>query len=33
MDNDSFIIHIETEGFCKNIAEDVNKWFDTSNYD
>ena len=33
MDNDSFIIHIETEGFYTNIAEDVNKWFDTSNYD
>ena len=33
MDIDSFIIHIETEDFYKNIAEDVNKWFDTSNYD
>ena len=33
MDNDSFIIHIETEDFYKDIAQDVNKWFDTSGYD
>ena len=33
MDNDSFIIHIETEDFYKDIAQDVNKQFDTSNYD
>ena len=29
MDTDSFIIHIETEDFYKDIANDVNKWFDT----
>ena len=33
MDTDSFIIHIETEDFYKDIANDVEKWFDTSNYD
>ena len=33
MDTDSFIINIETEDFYKDIANDVEKWFDTSNYD
>ena len=33
MDTDSFFIHIETEDFYKDIADDVQKWFDTSNYD
>ena len=33
MDTDSFIIHIKTEDFYEDIADDVNKWFDTSNYD
>ena len=33
MDTDSFIIHIETEDFYKDVAGDVEKWFDTSNYD
>ena len=32
MDTDSFIIHIETEDFYKDIAEDIKKWFDTSGY-
>ena len=32
MDADSFIMHIETEDFYKDIANDVNKWFDTSKY-
>ena len=32
MDTDSFIIHIKTEDFYKDIA-DVEKRFDTSNYD
>ena len=32
MDTDSFIIHIETEDFYKDISSDVSKWFDTSNY-
>ena len=33
MDTDSFIIHIKTEDFYKDIAKNVNKWFDKSNYD
>ena len=32
-DTDSFIIHIITEDAFKDIADDVTKWFDTSNYD
>ena len=32
MDTDSFIIHIKTEVFYKDIANDVEKWFDTSYY-
>ena len=30
---DSFIIHIKTEDFFQDICNDVEKWFDTSNYD
>ena len=33
MDTDSFIIHIKTENFYKNIANTVEKWFDTCKYD
>ena len=33
MDTDSFIMHIKTEDFYKDISNDVDKWFDTSNYD
>ena len=33
MDTDSFIIPIKTEDFYKDIANDVEKWFDTFNYD
>ena len=33
MDTDSFVIHIKTEDFYKDIAADVKRWFDTSNYD
>ena len=33
MDTDSFVIHVETEAFYKDIAGDVERWFDTSNYD
>ena len=33
MDTDSFVIYIETEDFYKDIADDIERWFDTSNYD
>ena len=33
MDTDSFIIHIKTEDFYEDIANGVEKWFDTSNYE
>ena len=33
MDTDGFIIYIKTEDFYKDIANDVDKCFDTSNYD
>ena len=33
MDTDSFGIHIKTEDFYKDIANDVEKWFFTSSYD
>ena len=33
MDTDSFIMQIKTEDFYNNINNDVDKWFDTSNYD
>ena len=32
-DTGSFIIYIKTEDFYEDIADDVEKWFDTSNYD
>ena len=32
-DTDSFVINIKTEDFYNDIASDVEKWFDTSNYD
>ena len=32
MDTDSFIIHIKTEDFYKDIANDVEKRYDASNY-
>ena len=32
MDTDSFVIYIKTEDFYEDIAENVEKWFDTSNY-
>ena len=32
MDTDSFVIHIITEDFREDIANDVERWFDTSNY-
>ena len=33
MDTDSFAINIFTEDFFENINNDVERWFDTSNYD
>ena len=33
MDTDSFIVHIKTEDFYKDIANDVERRFDTSNYE
>ena len=33
MDTDSFIIHIITEDFFEDISNDVESWYDTSNYD
>ena len=32
-DTDSFIIYIKTEDFFEDISNDVETWFDTSNYD
>ena len=32
-DTDSFVIHIITEELYKDLADDVEKWFDTYNYD
>ena len=31
-DTDSFIIYIKTEDFFEDISNDVERWFDTSNY-
>ena len=31
MDTDSFIVHVKTDDFYKDIAEDVETKFDTSN--
>ena len=33
MDTDSFIMHIKTEDFYEDIADNVEKWFDISNYE
>ena len=33
MDTDSFVIHIFTEDFFEDIANDAEKWFDIFNYD
>ena len=33
MDTDSFAMNIKTEDFYKDIASDVGRLFDTSNYD
>ena len=33
MDTGSFVIYIKTDDFYKDIVNDVERWFDTSNYD
>ena len=33
MDTESFVIDMKTEDFFEYITNDVEKWFDTSNYD
>ena len=33
LDTDSFVIHIFTEDFSEDINNDVERWFDTSNFD
>ena len=33
MDTDSCVIYIKTEDFYKDIANDVERWFETSKYD
>ena len=33
VDTDSFMIHILTEDFYEDIADDVERWFAISNYD
>ena len=33
MDEDSFIVHVKTDDISKDIAEDLEKRFDTSNYE
>ena len=32
-DRESFIMHIKTDDFYKDINNDIDKWFDSSNYD
>ena len=32
-DTDSLVIYIKTEDFYKDIAKDIERWFDTCNYD
>ena len=32
MDTESFVIYIKTKDFYEDIANDVEKWFDTSDY-
>ena len=32
-DTDSFVVHIKTEDFFDDISNDIERWFDTSNYD
>ena len=32
MDTDSFVMHSKTDDFYKDISNDVDRWFDTSNF-
>ena len=32
MDRDSFVMHIKTDDFYKDISNDVDRWFDTSKF-
>ena len=32
-DTDSFVVHIKIEDFIEDISNDVERWFDTFNYD
>ena len=32
-DTDSFVIYVKTEDFYEDIAGEVERWFDTCNYD
>ena len=32
MDTDSFVVEVETDDFYKDISNNVNEWFDTSNF-
>ena len=32
-DTDSFVVHIKTKDFFENVSNDIERWFDTSNYD
>ena len=32
MDTDSSVMHIKTDDFYKDISNDVDRWFDTSNF-
>ena len=31
-DTDSYVYYIQTDGFYNEIKDDVNEWFDTTNY-
>ena len=31
-DTDSFVVHIKAEDFFEDVSSDVERWFDTSNY-
>ena len=33
VDTDSLIVHVETDTICKDIAEDIEKRFDTSDFE